>query len=127
MQLLPKETRRGRSRTGPIISTALSPEAYEKNIKRPITKPEGPTLRETLKGKVKEYAPEMVDSYAAYGVTEQLLKECMAPGEYEIPAEMVKAGEIPTDGEGTHVGVGIGWWYEGELKLRSCRVQLAAS
>jgi cytochrome b pre-mRNA-processing protein 3 len=54
----------------------------------------------------------MTETYAAYGATEVLFKECGRHGDYTIPQAHEKKGEIPTDEAGTHIGVGSGWWYE---------------
>jgi cytochrome b pre-mRNA-processing protein 3 len=62
--------------------------------------------------KLREKAPLMTETYVAYGATRDLIKECSRPGEYTIPQALEKSGEIPTDDNGVHLGVGNGWWYE---------------
>jgi len=63
--------------------------------------------------KLREKAPLMTETYVAYSATQQMVKECMRPGDYEIPQAQEKNGEIPRDETGAHIGVGEGWWYEG--------------
>ncbi|KAL5117594.1 Ubiquinol-cytochrome C chaperone [Pleosporales sp. CAS-2024a] len=80
----------------------------------PIKKPH-PQVQSGLTGianKIRERAPLMTETYVAYGAASQLVKECSRPGEYTIPQALEKRGEIPTDENGVHVGVGEGWWYE---------------
>lgn len=57
------------------------------------------------------------ETYAAYGATEILYKECAKQAEYTI-----ERGQVGEDGEekevetlenGTQVGKGTGWWYDG--------------
>ncbi len=64
-----------------------------------------------LAQKLREKAPLMTETYVAYGATRDLVKECIKPGEYKIPQVLEKGGEIPTDANGVHIGVGEGWWY----------------
>jgi cytochrome b pre-mRNA-processing protein 3 len=72
-------------------------------------------LRDRLAEKITEAAPNFTETYKAYGVTHELLQECMKPGEYTIPQVFEKNGEIPTDENGVHLGEGRGWWYESKL------------
>ncbi|KAF2277932.1 uncharacterized protein EI97DRAFT_432024 [Westerdykella ornata] len=65
-------------------------------------------IAETLRKK----APIFTETYVAYGATGELFKKCAAPGAYTIPQATEKGAEIPTDEDGTHVGVGSGWWYD---------------
>jgi cytochrome b pre-mRNA-processing protein 3 len=62
--------------------------------------------------KIREAAPKMTETYAAYGLTEALVKECCKAGDYTVPQVFEPGAEIPTDETGAHVGVGEGWWYE---------------
>ncbi|KAH8724314.1 ubiquinol-cytochrome C chaperone-domain-containing protein [Phaeosphaeriaceae sp. PMI808] len=62
--------------------------------------------------KIAGKSPGTIDSYLAYDKTLKLMKECARPGEYKIPEALEKNGEIPTDTDGVHLGVGEGWWYE---------------
>jgi cytochrome b pre-mRNA-processing protein 3 len=54
----------------------------------------------------------MTETYVAYGATRDLIKECGRAAEYTIPQALERKGEIPTDENGVHLGVGEGWWYE---------------
>lgn len=63
---------------------------------------------------MRKMAPIMTETYAAYGATDVLFKECARHGDYTIPQAKEKGGVIPTNEEGTHIGVGSGWWYESE-------------
>ncbi|ORX96435.1 ubiquinol-cytochrome C chaperone-domain-containing protein [Clohesyomyces aquaticus] len=61
---------------------------------------------------LRKRAPLMTETYVAYGATQQLFKECARNGDYVIPQALEKNGEIPQDEDGTHIGVGKGWWYD---------------
>lgn len=67
------------------------------------------------------------EPYVAYGATEDLFRECAKAGEYTIPA--VKNGEDPPrTAKGEDLGVGVGWWYDGEFKAwRSHEEKMHAS
>lgn len=65
-----------------------------------------------IAAKIREKAPLMTETYVAYGATGDLIKECSRPGEYTIPQAFEKNAEIPEDENGTHIGVGEGWWYD---------------
>ncbi|KAF2196873.1 hypothetical protein GQ43DRAFT_475939 [Delitschia confertaspora ATCC 74209] len=69
-------------------------------------------LSTRLAQKVRKMAPLTTETYAAYGATEVLFKECARHGDYTIPQVNEKNVEIPTDEAGTHLGVGSGWWYD---------------
>lgn len=79
--------------------------------------PANAPLATRLAVKARKMAPLMTETYAAYGATEVLFKECARPGDYTIPQALEKKGEIPTDEAGVHIGVGSGWWYEGMTAL----------
>ncbi|KAF1961928.1 hypothetical protein CC80DRAFT_488311 [Byssothecium circinans] len=65
-----------------------------------------------LAAKLREKAPLATETYVAYGATQELIKECVRPGDYTIPQSQEKGAEIPRDETGAHLGVGTGWWYE---------------
>lgn len=67
--------------------------------------------------KLREKAPLMTETYVAYGATRDLIKECGRAAEYTIPQALDPKGEIPTDENGVHLGVGDGWWYESMHRL----------
>lgn len=58
-----------------------------------------------------------MDTYAAYGATEILYKECAKQAEYTIERGLVgedgEEAEVETLENGTQIGRGSGWWYEG--------------
>ena len=62
--------------------------------------------------KLREKAPAMTETYFAYGACENLFKECSTQADYWVPQAEQKGAEIPMTGEGIHIGVGEGWWYE---------------
>jgi hypothetical protein len=52
------------------------------------------------------------EPYVAYGATEDLFRACARAGEYTMPT--VAEGEEPLrSAKGEDLGVGSGWWYEG--------------
>ena len=60
-----------------------------------------------------------LDTYAAYGATEILYKECAKQADYSIERGVVgengEEQEVETLENGTQVGKGSGWWYDGML------------
>lgn len=55
-----------------------------------------------------------LDTYAAYGATEILYKECAKQADYTIERGQEGAEEeVETLENGTQIGSGSGWWYEG--------------
>lgn len=73
-----------------------------------------------IAAKIREKAPILTETYVAYGATGDLIKECSRPGEYTIPQAFEKNGEIPEDENGTHIGVGEGWWYNSMCPQNCC-------
>lgn len=69
-------------------------------------------VRSSIASKIRDRAPIFTETYVAYGACDELIKECARPGAYSIPQAAEKGGEIPTDENGTHIGVGSGWWYD---------------
>jgi cytochrome b pre-mRNA-processing protein 3 len=69
-------------------------------------------MRGGIAKKIHEKAPFLTETYVSYGATQELLKECSRPGDYQIPQAQEKNGVIPTDEDGVHLGVGEGWWYD---------------
>jgi hypothetical protein len=55
------------------------------------------------------------ETYTAYGVTEQLYKECCKQADYTIPQARDENAEIPKTEDGEDLGVGGGWWHDGRL------------
>jgi cytochrome b pre-mRNA-processing protein 3 len=55
----------------------------------------------------------MTETYVAYGVCEQLIKECIKVADYDIPQRHNNFKEQPPrSADGQDIGVGKGWWYE---------------
>lgn len=78
-------------------------------------KPKRPVSAGSIARKIREKAPAFAETYVSYGATEKLLNECTKQGEYNIPQALEKNGQIPTDENGVHLGIGHGWWYESTL------------
>lgn len=62
----------------------------------------------------------VTETYVAYGVCENLVKECARQAEYTIPQAHTRNAEIPKTKDGEDLGVGTGWWFESEQIFRSC-------
>lgn len=62
----------------------------------------------------------VTETYVAYGVCENLVKECARQADYRIPQAHEKNVEVPKTKDGEDLGVGTGWWFESEQILRSC-------
>ena len=56
----------------------------------------------------------VTETYVAYGVCENLVKECARQADYKIPQAHEKNVEIPRTKDGEDLGVGTGWWYDSE-------------
>lgn len=56
----------------------------------------------------------VTETYVAYGVCENLVKECARQADYAIPQAHEKNVEIPKTKDGEDLGVGTGWWFESE-------------
>ena len=57
----------------------------------------------------------VTETYVAYGVCENLVKECARQADYTIPQAHEKNVEIPKTKDKEDLGVGTGWWFESEL------------
>ena len=53
----------------------------------------------------------VTETYVAYGVCENLVKECARQAEYCIPQAHETNVEIPKSKDGEDLGVGTGWWF----------------
>lgn len=56
----------------------------------------------------------VTETYVAYGVCENLVKECARQADYTIPQAHEKKAEIPKTKDQEDLGVGTGWWFESE-------------
>ena len=64
--------------------------------------------------KWREKDASTTETYIAYGVCDILVKECARQADYTIPQTEEKGALVPKTKDGEDLGVGIGWWYEGE-------------
>ncbi len=62
---------------------------------------------------LKKAAGRATETYTAYGVTENLYKECALQATYEIPQATKVDEETPKTANGEDLGVGEGWWHTG--------------
>ena len=62
----------------------------------------------------------VTETYVAYGVCENLVKECARQADYTIPQAHEKNVEIPKTKDKEDLGVGKGWWFESEQISLSC-------
>lgn len=76
----------------------------------PSTAPPGLSIAEEIHKRV----PSVTETYVAYGVCENLVKECARQADYKIPQAHEKNVEIPKTKDGEDLGVGTGWWFESE-------------
>ncbi|KAI9672131.1 MAG: Protein cbp3, mitochondrial [Alyxoria varia] len=73
---------------------------------------EKPSALERAALTVRKKAPGLTETYVAENATNTLCKECARQADYMIPQAFQKGVKIPTNAEGTHIGEGVGWWYE---------------
>ncbi|KAH7110560.1 ubiquinol-cytochrome C chaperone-domain-containing protein [Dendryphion nanum] len=99
------------SQSKPYISQQPGVEEPSQ-VTHPIPTGAGGGIARGLAKKIMEKAPLMTETYVAYAAAQDMCKECIRPGHYEVPQAVEKGGEIPTDENGTHLGVASGWWYE---------------
>ncbi|RFU26666.1 hypothetical protein B7463_g9665, partial [Scytalidium lignicola] len=59
----------------------------------------------------------VTETYTAYGVTEDMYRECARQADYSIPEAADLDAEMPKTEEGEDLGVGSGWWHA-ELGLK---------
>lgn len=74
----------------------------------------------------------VTETYVAYGVCENLVKECARQADYTIPQAHEQNVEIPKTKDGEDLGVGTGWWFEskpprGLTASYDCSINLAFS
>jgi hypothetical protein len=68
---------------------------------------------------LRKVAGRSTETYTAYGVTEQLFKQCAAQANYAIPQASDSNAEMPKTADGEDLGVGSGWWHTGMAILSS--------
>ncbi|KAL2047154.1 hypothetical protein N7G274_001173 [Stereocaulon virgatum] len=66
----------------------------------------------TIAKELRKRASSVTETYVAYGVCENLIKECARQADYTIPQAHEKNIDIPKTKDGEDLGVGTGWWYE---------------
>ncbi|KAH0538152.1 hypothetical protein FGG08_005260 [Glutinoglossum americanum] len=82
----------------------------------PPTSPPKPSTTTKIAQELRRLAGNTTETYVAYGVTENLYKECARVGHYTVPQAGVKGEKVPKTASGEDLGVGEGWWYD-ELHL----------
>lgn len=74
---------------------------------------------------LRKRASSITETYVAYGVCENLVKECARQADYTIPQAHEKNVPVPKTKDGEDLGVGTGWWYESKftqpIKTRSSK------
>ncbi|KAL2355776.1 ubiquinol-cytochrome C chaperone-domain-containing protein [Cryomyces antarcticus] len=94
----------------PVIPPSSDPPS--KNVRfEPEKNPDASKLA-GFANQVRQRAGAATETYVAYGVTENLFKECSRQAEYTIPQVLEKGGVAPKTEAGEDLGVGTGWWYE---------------
>jgi len=114
----------------PPTSSAI-PEASGAVLPENTTPPPALNPVAGLAKGLRERASSFTETYVAYGVCENLVKECARQADYTIPQAHEKDVEIPKTKDGEDLGVGTGWWFESEIVKpfpeapisRSCRGQ----
>ena len=81
-----------------------------KELGSPSTSPPGLSIAKELHKRVSS----VTETYVAYGVCENLVKECARQADYAIPQAHEKNVEVPKTKDGEDLGVGTGWWFESE-------------
>lgn len=62
---------------------------------------------------IRRVAGRATETYTAYGVTENLFKECAKQANYIIPQASDNDAEMPKTEDGEDLGLGEGWWHTG--------------
>lgn len=70
---------------------------------------------------IRNIAPSFTETYVAYGVCEELIKECVRVADYNIPQASDMNVEIPKNEKGEDVGIGESWWYTSKSRNVPCR------
>ncbi|KAL8743708.1 MAG: hypothetical protein Q9190_003976, partial [Brigantiaea leucoxantha] len=101
----------------PSSSTKVPPpqiQSSSSSSTKPIDRSSKAHLPPTLKlaAEFRRLAPNLTETYVAYGATESLAKECARQADYTIPQRHEPDVEIPLTANDEHLGIGSGWWYE---------------
>ena len=76
---------------------------------------DSPSAVDKLAAEVRKHASATTETYIAYGVCETLANECARQADYTMPQALEEGASIPRTKNGEHIGVGKGWWYEGNF------------
>ena len=71
-----------------------------------------PSATASIAKELHKRVSSVTETYVAYGVCENLVKECARQADYTIPQAHEKNVEIPKTKDGEDLGVGTGWWFE---------------
>ena len=88
----------------------------KEKLDTPSAGPSTLSIAEQLRKRVSS----VTETYVAYGVCENLVKECARQADYTIPQAHDKDAEIPKTKDKEDLGVGTGWWFESEQILLPC-------
>ena len=69
------------------------------------------TATQSIASGIRKAAPKFTETYVAYGVCEELVKECARVADYTIPQAKDPKAEIPRNDKGEDIGIATGWWY----------------
>lgn len=99
-----------------LITPLVSTSCAEQPLNLPFT------TRSYSQGKVSDLAKNFsrrpgnaAETYVAYGMTQKLFEACSSQADYKIPQASQKGAEVPKTEAGEDLGVGEGWWYQGEI------------
>lgn len=70
------------------------------------------TATQSIARELRKRASSVTETYVAYGVCENLVKECARQADYTISQAHEKDVPVPETKDGEDLGVGTGWWYE---------------
>ncbi|KAI9675386.1 MAG: Protein cbp3, mitochondrial [Caeruleum heppii] len=99
----------------PIVPPKANPPSQ--NVEYTPHDPAAAGTSVKLAQEVRRRAGRATETYIAYGVTENIYKECARQADYSIPQNNEKASIEPEITSGVQLGVGDGWWYK-ELGLQ---------
>ncbi|KAH8805620.1 ubiquinol-cytochrome C chaperone-domain-containing protein [Xylogone sp. PMI_703] len=99
-------------------TTSIPPEAPE-NSEQPPEENSIPAQFRTRRPPraLLKVASGVTETYTAYGVTEDMYKQCAIQADYSIAEAADNNAEVTRTEDGEDVGVGSGWWYT-ELDLK---------
>ena len=121
----PQETVRWLSSTP--SSCAAQPQPYQTTESKSSGEAASPSASQasqfsparSIAKELRKRASVSTETYIAYGVCENLVKECARQADYKIPQRQEKNVDIPKSQDGEDLGVGEGWWYHG-MDMQKC-------